>query len=239
MAVVCKIISIVGLLNWMPLELAAQEWHNQSFGFELGYPGISGRFSVIHLTGWYAPSEQNRIEASIGYGGKGRFIERNQLDRKYNQTLERFTASVQWFYNLHTEPSFLTYAGAGPFYAKHKAEIGQSYIFDMPEDAITAHSGAHYELRRIGLLPSSGVKFFAGNVTFDLRLHIPLFYEKSTFSDIEEPLLVVDFEPYELHDYQKKVDQLGVRVAFDVSIGFALQKRKWWHVIRDGREDQE
>jgi hypothetical protein len=210
---------------------AQKEWHKNSFGFELGAPGSDTRYSVISLSAWHAFRDRLRWELSLGYGGRGRMVKRAKYDPMYNETLERYSGSVQLFYHIERRPESLFFVGAGPYMTRVRASIGDSFIQNTPEGALTAHSGASLKLSRTGLLNSVGIRLFIESFTFDARMHLPVFYEESHLKDVQNPLLVLDFEPAEVHDYQREVNRIGIDLSVDFRIGIALNKKKLWQVI--------
>jgi len=68
-----------------------------------------------------------------------------------------------------------------------QAEVGRSFIYDLPKGAFTARSGAEYHLRRYGILPGIGLTTYTGRTSFGVRAQLPVFNEKSEFENIQNP----------------------------------------------------
>jgi hypothetical protein len=195
------------------------------FGFELSVPGPAFKYPAVSLGAWTSLSEKSVLGIEAGYGGRGLFFRRERIDNTFQQTHRRYFVSVLYGYHLDASPWTHYDLTVGPYYMSMQAEIGQSFIDNMPEGALTAHSGADYQVKRYGILPGIGLRAFTGRASFGFRAQFPIFYEESDFENIQNPLLVLDFDPYEIEDYQREVSQISVGFVLSVSLGITFFRR--------------
>jgi hypothetical protein len=104
--------------------------------------------------------------------------------------------------------------------------LSRGFIYNMPEGALTVHYGADFRVTRLGLQYTTGVRFIVSRVTMGIRVHLPVYYARTRFENIENPLLVLDYEPVRIRNHQEHVS--GIRVALGLSfhMGVALGKRR-------------
>lgn len=207
--------------------ISAQEtWLKDNLGLDFGIPGPSLKFPSVSLGIWTAASERSWLGLEAGYGGRGLLIKRNKFDRTYRESHERYFVSTQYGYVIRSKSQYIHYLTIGMYYMSMNAEIGRGFIDDMPAGAITAHSGAEYHVWRLGILPGTGIRAFTGCVSFNAQVQIPIYYEESSFENIQNPLLVVDLDPNEVQEYQHKVSHISAGFVISIRAGLVFKRSR-------------
>jgi hypothetical protein len=147
-------------------------------------------------------------------------------DWRYAGAARKVTLSGQLFFNGVHKSYFSWFVGTGPYWLDVDAEVGKGFIYNMPEGAMTAHSGAQMHLSRLGLRTTTGIRFFVGPITMGVRLHVLAYHAKTRFDRIENPLLVLEYKPPEIRSYQEAVSEFRHSPSLTIHVGIAFETKK-------------
>jgi len=195
--------------------------HRWGIGLDLLGPTIE--YPTVGIDGWVQLDDHFWINGEAGYGGRPDYYE---SDPFYGGSAWRYHVSAQLFYDAVSKPYFSWFVGTGPHWMEVGDELGRGFVYNMPEGALTAHSGADFRLTRFGLLSTTGVRFILGRITLGTRVHIPVYYARTSFSNLQDPILVVDYMPVRIRNDQEKISGIRMSSGLSFHFGLALGRRE-------------
>jgi hypothetical protein len=218
-----RILLILSLIMLGYISSEAQRDPRYNWGLGVDFFGPSMSYTTVCVDGWIEWKKNFWINAEVGFGDRNHRYNAGPL---YGNDAWRFYLSSQLMYDAVRRHYFTFFVGTGPYWMEAGDDLSRGFIYNMPEGALTVHDGADFRVTRLGLQCTTGVRFIVSRVTMGIRVHIPVYYAHTMFENIEDPLLVVDYEPTRIRNYQEKISGIRASSGLSFHLGVALGKGK-------------
>ncbi len=199
------------------------------WGVEPGAPGPALKYPVISLGIWVAVKERTRASLEGGYFATHQPPLSGDLNLLYRHSTERHYIMAQYFYVIDKGIYHEWFIGTGPYWMQARATLGKGFVYNLPPGALTAFSGARFALSRVGLVTTTGVAIRMAKMTFGARLHFPVYYAQTAFTNLQKPLTVVNYTPATIRSYQEQVSRIQASWGLTLHFGYAFGCSKEAH----------
>lgn len=218
----CSVLWIVLFVGVaLPISAQMREMRVYQKGVLVGGPGMSMKYPIWTAGVWHATGPRSWMQLTAGLSGRGQLIERSSTDALFRESLRRMGVSLQYMYTDNREQIVQPFVSGGAYWMHIRAEVGKNFIYDMPRGAMTVHDGAHFSARRFGVLPGFGLRVHLHPVCLETQMMLPIYYESSSFRNVKDPLLVVDFVPETIRHYQRGGDRINAGFVWSITAGIA------------------